>query len=351
MSTNKSEKSGANKVGKTTEKQEKTAANKLTEKSGLSFNVNTVKANMKSYFENQSVQLPMFSGSHVAMTAVIQKMAEFVLKACMSHLSKDKTGIKQVARPTVKTVVCLNTDMNEYFYQKMLKFKKNNMYSEQIPVSRKEFDVMCTTIDKSLALTPKAYNFLCYLLNEVYLDVLSTSYQFLSYAKKKTLDATVVMYAIKNRFSDNLAHELCAEVTKVMAAVGDEVEKVADDEDHDDEKQQETGAEDSGDEGDTKDTKESKEADKKNVKSQKKQDKPSTTKNTGKEDKNAKQSGKKQQAKIEEEDEEEDEEDEDKLVQEDEEDEEDDEEPKKETKKQEAPKKSTQNKKTNRATK
>ena len=63
MSSNKSEKSGANKVNKTTDKQEKTAANKLTEKSGLSFNVNTVKANMKSYFENQSVQLPMFSGS------------------------------------------------------------------------------------------------------------------------------------------------------------------------------------------------------------------------------------------------------------------------------------------------
>ncbi len=232
---------------------EKTAANKLTEKAGLAFNINTVKANMKSYFENQAVALPMFSGSHTAMTAVIQKMAELLLKYCMSHLSKDKTGIKNVARPTLKTVVCLNADMNEYFYLKMLKFKKNGMYCDQIPVSRKEFDAMCTNLDKSLVLTAKAYNFLAYLLNEVYLDVLSTAYQFMTYAKKKTLDASVIMYAVRNRFPDNIAHDLCTEVNRAMLAVGEEVEKVADDEDKDTNKQPETGAEDSGDEGETKD--------------------------------------------------------------------------------------------------
>jgi hypothetical protein len=222
--------------------------NATTTKAGLAFNVNTVKSSMKSFFETQASEQPMFSGSHIAMTAMIQKLADVLLRESMKYVTKDKTGMKTVTRPCIKQAICINTDLNEYFYQKMLKFNKNGMYGDQIPVSRKEFDAMCTSMDKSLKLTPKAFNFLAYLLYNSYTDILSTAHQFIKYAKKSTLNAAAVMSAVENRFCDNTVHELMTEMKRACAAAGDDVtEKTVDDETKDTHKQQDAGT-DSGDE-------------------------------------------------------------------------------------------------------
>jgi len=242
MASNKSDKSSQ------ADKSDKTAANKLTEKAGLAFNINTVKASMKNYFEVHAEPVPMFSGSHTAMTAVVQKMAQLILKLCLDLVSKDKSGIKKISRPDMKTAICLDNSMKDYFYLKIVKFDKKCMYGDILPIARKEFDTFCTSVDKDMTLTPKAFNFLAYLLNQVYLDCLSTAHQFMSHAKKKTLDGTSVMYAAKNRFSDSISVDLCNEAKRALVATGDEVENVAETEDKDTDKKQDTGAEDSGDE-------------------------------------------------------------------------------------------------------
>lgn len=214
------------------EKKER-RTNKLTAESGLIFNVNTIKANMKTYFESQQLDQPIFSGSHVAVTGAIQKLCELILRSALQHTTKDKSGMKPVTRQLLKYSVCLNSGLNDYYYMKMLRFDKHQIYADQFPVVKKELDMIITSIDERMILTPKAFNLLTFLLMKAYLDIVSTAYQFMRCAKRKTLDATVVVYAIQNRFTDSIAIDLCSEVSRAMKAIGEEVETINDNEDKD----------------------------------------------------------------------------------------------------------------------
>ena len=236
------------------DKSEKSAANKLTEKVGLVFNVHTVKASMQQYFKSQGLEAPKFSGAQVALTACMQELCKIMMKACLQHTNKDKTDIKNLNRSVFKFSILLNDGLNEYYNMKMKSFDKNQMYESQFPVSMKEVKKVISSVDKDLYLTPKAYNFLNFLLMKAYLDVISTAYQFLEFADRKTFNAKAIAYALKLRFSDSITFDLCAEMNRAMTALGEEGANMNNDEDKEEKPAMETQA-DSGDEADDGSTK------------------------------------------------------------------------------------------------
>lgn len=207
-------------------------ANKLTEKAGLSFNINKVKANMIHYFKVHDLNQPKFKGAHVAMTAALQELCTLVVKNALQHTHKDKSNVRTLTRETLRNSVLLHDGLKQYYYTKLWTFDKSQMYGDQLPVSKNDLATVVESVDGDLKLTPKALNFLNFLLLKAYLDVVSTSYLFIDFAKRKSLEARAIVYALKSLFADSVSYDIYTEVDRATTAVGDAVEK-ADGEDED----------------------------------------------------------------------------------------------------------------------
>lgn len=206
------------------EKVEKTSPNRITEKAGLSCNVNTVRNKLKDFFESQSIDTPKFNGGHVAMTATLQKMLTMILKECLKTTGKDKSGVKLVNRETVQYSMLMHTGFNQYFLVKLNQFDGDQMYRDQVPISTAEMDSVVLGVDPDLSLSPKARNLICYLLLKVFLDVTHTCSHLLNYAGKKSLNAKCVMYSIGIKFPDSIAQDLKTEVSNVAKLFGIELD-------------------------------------------------------------------------------------------------------------------------------
>jgi hypothetical protein len=105
------------------------------------------------------------------------------------------------------------------------------MYMMQLPISRDNVQSVCEMVDKDMVITPKAMNLMAFCLSEVYLDMVSTSHMFLTHSRKKQLDGNTVIFAIRCRFHDSVAHELIAEVERAVKACKFEIKTVDKDED------------------------------------------------------------------------------------------------------------------------
>lgn len=204
------------------------ASNKITQKAGLTFNVNTVKNKLKEYYDSQGKDTPKFSKGHVGMTAMLECLCQTLLMECGKRTQKNQSGIKQVTRELATVAVRLNTTLNEYYQTKLTKFEKTQMYSDQLPVSRSDIEKVVEKVDTQLTLTPKAHNLVCYLMLCAFLDMATTGIKLLTYTNKKSLDSKCMLTAIDIKFPDGLAHDLSKEVTRACNAVGDD-----DDEDKD----------------------------------------------------------------------------------------------------------------------
>ncbi len=215
----------------------KDTRNQLTRDAGLVFNVNTMKTNMKEFFKNQDLyfsvkndsgdvtkKLPMFKGSQVAITAVFEQLTRMVFNNVLQYTNTDKSGLRTVTRPILKYSVCLHRGLNEYYNYRMNSFNKNQVYKEQLPFKEDEIAQIMTSVNKKLMFTPKSFNLLCFLLLEAYLDIMSTAYDFIVFANKRTLGPTAISAAVRNRFPDVVSHELCNELSRACAAVGKDID-------------------------------------------------------------------------------------------------------------------------------
>lgn len=190
--------------------------NKITAKAGLTFNVNAVKSKLKDYHATHGVENPKYGGGQTAMTAVLEKFYELVLRECLKRLGKQKSGLKEVNVEFLQATVLLNMDMKDYCVTRLSHFDTKQMYRDQVPFDTKQMDQVMARVDKDLALTPNARNLACYLLLQVFLDLTSTCDHLQAYAGKKTLDGNCVIHASRICFSSGLAKEFCEEVVRVM---------------------------------------------------------------------------------------------------------------------------------------
>lgn len=224
-------------------------ANKLTEKAGLTFNVNTVKNSLKSYYENQDQSVPMFSGGHTAITATLEKLWELLLQECLKKVGKDKSGVRQVNRELLQYSVLLHSGFRRYFLSQLENFDSELQYREQVPIVTKELDQVMERVDKDLSLTQKARNLACFMLLKVFSQIASTSHELLTFAKKKSLDGRCVISAVTIMFHESVASELRKEITRAMKEFGEELDDVPAEEDSGSTKEVKAAAEiDDGDE-------------------------------------------------------------------------------------------------------
>lgn len=215
-------------------KEKKT--NKLTVQSGLSINVNNVKSHMFAHFENlgyhkvekggdktapaDPMKMPTFSGPHVAVASVLEQLCKMLCTECISHTPKDENSVREVDRRILKTIVESKIEYKAFYLHRLEYFDKTAPYADQVPVSKSELDQIVRSVDDSLKFTPRALNFLYFLIGEAYRNVISTAYLFVEHDKGSTLNGRAIVYAVRALFKDNISSELCTEITRVMKAVG-----------------------------------------------------------------------------------------------------------------------------------
>lgn len=205
--------------------------NKLTDEAGLVFNVNSVKANMKAFYDSQECERPKFKGGQIAVAAALQKLCEVLIRTANKYTKKDKSGVRRVDRATLRVAMFEHEGLFEYFCNRMRVFRKNAMYIDQLPVSKNDIETVRESVDNELFFTPKALNFLNFCMVEAYQDIVSTAQQFMSYAGKKQMDGNTLVFTVRNRFHDSVALELCNEIARAMKACDQEVKAFHDDDD------------------------------------------------------------------------------------------------------------------------
>lgn len=231
--------------------------NKLTTDAGLATNVNSFRTSMVAYCKSQDMytihtneegeavrKLPQIAGGQVALTAAVECQAMVILKATFKKTIKDKSGLRTANRGIMGEAIAGDIHLNSYYNWKIRSFNEEQMYEEMLPISKADLNSMISNVNNKFTLTPKARNMWAYLVSEFYTNILNTAFQFMSHAGKKSLKGDTIVYAIRNRTTSALASELVTEVNRAMAAVGDDVAAVANNEEGD---QREQNSDNEGD--------------------------------------------------------------------------------------------------------
>jgi len=209
--------------------------NKSTEKSGLSFNVNTVRSKTKSYYEShrhvikskskesgeETSSILMFSGGHFALTAALEAFCEYIFKQLLNHTEKDNTGLRNVGKKTLRYSILLDLSLEKYFSVELKYWNKDQTYQDQLPISKKDIDTVRNKVNKDLFLSDKSHNLFCFMLLKVYHDLIITAFNLVAYAGKKSLDAKSIKTAIEFKFTNNIVNELVSKIQTVMNLVND----------------------------------------------------------------------------------------------------------------------------------
>lgn len=194
-------------------KSEKTL---LTEKVGLSLNVNAFRSWTKRYLENTGLTVvqkggegkpdvnvvPRLTGIHIALTAVAEVLCTELLNITIKRTERDKSGLYSITSNTLRYAFMLDDDL-EHLCNRFLKtFNPTMDYSNQFCISKK--DVMTfveNKFGKNVDIDSSGYNLLAYLLSSVLIDFTCTSYLLMNYAGRKSLDFNVVRTVVKLRCS------------------------------------------------------------------------------------------------------------------------------------------------------
>jgi hypothetical protein len=226
--------------------EKKVTRNALTEKAELEFNVNSVRKHMISFCQNSDLyfesknedgtigkKLPILKLSHVGLSAVLQKLTASLAQNALLHTPTNSVGLKTVNVTKLQYSICLHDGYNKYFANHLKAFNENQVYKDQLPITVDEIKRVINKVDDKLDFNPKAFNLLSYFVLTVYLDVLKTSFDFVSFSGKRTLSHKAISASVTNRFNSQLASELCSELNRACSAVADANADVAADDDAD----------------------------------------------------------------------------------------------------------------------
>lgn len=208
-------------------------SNALTIKAGLIFNVNNIKEKgLKQYFEQNDITPPLFKKAHVVVAGVLERIYEIIVSEAVKQVKLDTSGLKTITRPVLRNSILLNKELDQYFHMSLRDFNPIQMYNSQLPIVQKELDLLLETkIGKTVHLTSKAKNLLCYTLMIVFLDICRISSLMLQFSGKKTMDHKCVKASLKQMFRDTSVYaKLSDEINRIWNAVVDEKEDDQDDE-------------------------------------------------------------------------------------------------------------------------
>lgn len=239
--------------------------NKLTALAGLTFNVNSMKTKAIKPFLQRSIKknerIPVLKKGHVVLTSLVEEMCKIIiLEAKTKHAAKDKTGLCNIQRPTLKYAVQLNQDLDNFFHMFLLyKYDPEQDYLTTFPFHISEVEKLIDKISgKDVNVTIEAKHMLCFLLMKTYTECLRVLCTLLRFSKKNTFDVRALQAVVNILFGDTkLAEDLLKEIDNTWRAIEDKKDDDDDDEDEedkeDDEEDKEEDKEDEEDEEDEED--------------------------------------------------------------------------------------------------
>jgi hypothetical protein len=193
-----------------TEAEEPSGPNKLTIEAGLTFNVTPFKQSCKTFATNNDHEMPKIGkGSQVGLTSFNESLCKAILESALHQTEESKAGLKNFTEQNLKNSVLLNDDLASFFKGHLHLYDSTLDYSSQYCVTRKQLKAFVDKIfGSTFNLKVDGITFLTYLLVKASSVIMSTAFELISYAKKKTLDGQSILSAININFIGELAETL-----------------------------------------------------------------------------------------------------------------------------------------------
>jgi hypothetical protein len=203
-----------------TAKQPKT--NKVSEKAGLTFNVNAIKRAIKMYYKSQNVDFSKISGGSIAMTSMLESMARLIIEKTEKEVAFNKSGLREVTREGMNSALLRNSNEYGYFVIKASDFNDKFDYSKFLPIE-KEMDKIYTEY-KNVSYSLEAKNYMYYLLYTMFTNISLTCAKLLSFAKNKMVNGNCVVHAVDIEFPKSISVVLMKNIHEALKLHGQTLE-------------------------------------------------------------------------------------------------------------------------------
>jgi len=208
-------------------------ANQATKDAGLVFNVESIKKDLKQFYEtnfenpnvsdddkNKVLVVPQFTGGQHAMAAFLQKLYSLILQECLKTVQKDISGVRKISLEDLQKAVLLNKGFDQYYFHSLKYFDASQIYDHGCPVVYAEMETVKESVSKELAFTKGAQNLMYYLLTKAFNDVAYTCHNMINYAGNRTFTPRCVFFGIKSKFHESIANDLCAALAVAAKSAG-----------------------------------------------------------------------------------------------------------------------------------
>lgn len=178
-----------------------------------------------------SINSPNCSGVQFALSAVVERTCRFILSEVISSAKKDvdSANLYQLKTDTLMDAVRSNSKLSEHFKKYLDQFVQSTTYTKNledcIPV--KHFKKFVESVVGSNVNENNSLNLVAYLLYSVLVEYANRMYFLAMYAKKKNFGFEIAKYATSMIFSESsdLGKQLSIVLNDTMTRVGEHKKK------------------------------------------------------------------------------------------------------------------------------
>jgi len=184
---------------------QKPTALEIASQVGLHFNINNIKRASMRYFNDHdmvvhdsdgAVTSLRISGSHVTIAAAMQAMCGLIINNTAKYIQTDKYDFKNISYSSVLFSLKEDPSLHAYYMSYLPRFDENMSYDE-CPFTDKEINAYVEQINRDYQFDTTARRLVKFLLTTFFYHILSTCYQFILFAKKKTVPITITTNVVK----------------------------------------------------------------------------------------------------------------------------------------------------------
>jgi hypothetical protein len=194
--------------------------NKVTAKANLLLNVNSFKKWMKMQISAKGYEMPMFSGSHIGLTAINEALCRFILTHVLTETIKSKSGLYEVTDSELMQTVKMSNELNDFYYKHFRLYDSDISYSQTYCMQKKELlNYIENYVGRNINLTNPGYNVLAFLLVKASTTLLETAYQVMLSTRKKSLNVRYLTCAINIHFTGELNYLFTRKVEDAISSI------------------------------------------------------------------------------------------------------------------------------------
>lgn len=213
--------------------------NKLTVKANLNFNVNLFKKWMKQKLQDDGkmiekkssededqngekiMHIPNLNLSHVAMTAMNEKLCQLILEKAIERIQKGKGGIYNIKYIDISDAMKIDPELRRNFYSFLDVFDNTLSYKDQYCIDEKCIkNYIDNVFGEHIDINNDAFNLLIYILLKSCVRILDSAFIMMNFAKKRSLSSNVILSCINIHFSGIMEHLLRMRVEEAVKSCG-----------------------------------------------------------------------------------------------------------------------------------